>query len=156
MGRHGWNPVSIVKLYHNPVKIDQGIPIPLGIFLRPPHPIPKPSDNPKINQIKNPITPWLCANEKARMKPLSHLEKPMPMIEREPNTHMHVPCIHKPSWKSCMQPITCKYSYWSCLIWILHICPLLSLSFFCLPLFAFSSWCFSLSETNSKAKLTKG
>ena len=29
------------------------------------------------------------------LKSLSQLEKPMSMIVREPNTHMHVPCMPK-------------------------------------------------------------
>jgi len=53
--------VSTLMVYHNPTKTGQGITRPLGIFLRPPHSVPKPSENPKLNPIKEPhhtMTIW--------------------------------------------------------------------------------------------------
>jgi len=47
-------PVSTLGIYRNPAKTNQRIPRPLRIFLRPPHPFPKPSINPKLDQKKEP------------------------------------------------------------------------------------------------------
>jgi len=46
--------VSTLKPYHILAKTGQGIPRPLVIFLRPPHPVPKPSDNSKAQSMKEP------------------------------------------------------------------------------------------------------
>ena len=113
-------------------RLNQLHPQPLGVFLRQPHPVPKPWGNPKLNWEKNPTTRWLSRNGKARMKPLSHLKILMPMTRKEPITQIHVPCIHKPARKSHMQPTTGKSSCWSFLIQP----SLLVLSFPC-PSFAF-------------------
>jgi len=43
-----------LELFCNPAKTSQGIPRPLGIFLRPPHLVPKSYDHPKLNQMKEP------------------------------------------------------------------------------------------------------
>ena len=60
------------------------------------------------------------------------------MIIREPNTHMHVPCIHKLARKSYMVHVTWKYSCWNYLIQLFLIFTLISFdsfSFLCFPLF---------------------
>jgi len=44
----------------------------------PPHSALNPSINIAQPKNENPITPWLSKNGKARMKILTHLEKPMP------------------------------------------------------------------------------
>lgn len=83
----------------------------------------------------NPITTWLSRNGKARLKPLPHLEKPITMTRREPNTQIHVPCVQKSTRKSHMRPITCNYSHRSFLIQ--H-----SLFFLCFPYPSFDFLCF--------------
>jgi len=47
----------------------------LGIFLRPPHPVPKPSNNPKLNQEKNPITPWLSKKYQGKVETIIKTNK---------------------------------------------------------------------------------
>jgi len=59
---------------------------------------------------KNPITPWLSENGKAKKNHYQNLEKFMTPITMKPNTYMHIPWMEKPSRKSYMQPITYKYS----------------------------------------------
>lgn len=80
------------------------------------------------------------------------------MTTRKPNICMHVPCIHKPTRKSHVQPITWNSSCWSCLIQVCLSCTfsflVLRLPFFSC-LFDSSSWFSSLPQTNFKAKLTK-
>jgi len=67
-------PISILRIYQNPTITSQGIPRPLGIFPRPPHSVEKPSENPKLNPMKEPHHTWLSGNGKERIEPMSHLE----------------------------------------------------------------------------------
>lgn len=83
-------------------KIKPPPPKHLGIFLRPLRPVPKPSRNPNLNQKRIPSHHGYLGNGKEKLKPLSNLGKPMPMITSVPNEQMHVPCIHKFSSKSYM------------------------------------------------------
>ena len=70
---------------------------------------------------------------------MSHLEKPIPMTKREPNTHMHVPCFHKVVRKLHMQPVTRKYSCSNYLSQLFLVCPLLSFASFSFLRFCFSN-----------------
>lgn len=46
--------VSTLRLYHNLAITSQGVPRPLGMYLRPPHLVPKPYGNSKLNEMKEP------------------------------------------------------------------------------------------------------
>ena len=99
------------------------------IFLRPPYSVPKPSGNPKLNQEWISSHHGYLGNGKARLKPLSNWQNPMPMIANEPNKQMHVPCIHTSTRKLHVQPITCKILMLNLSIQSSPYSPLLSFSF---------------------------
>jgi len=75
--------------------------------VRPPHPVLNPFDNPNLNQEGIPSHHGYPRNGKARLKPFSNYEKPMPMMENEPNRQIHVPqlgnytCNLLPTKSSC-------------------------------------------------------
>ena len=119
-------------------------PQPLGISLGPPHPIPKPSNNPNLNRENDPITPWLSrkwhGKVETTVKPRKNHanENKWTKWTNWYTMHSHLRVTYKILLLKLLDPTFLSYPF-----------P----SFSCFDYF--SSWCCFLCETNSKFELIK-